>query len=219
MHTGWYERNSEAMNQHNPELTRRKILDAAFQEIYRKGFQSASLDKILSNTGVTKGALYHHFPNKSALGYAVVDEIIGQWMRERWVEPLSKTDDPVLTIQRIVEETLSRKDEACHCELGCPLNNLAQEMSSIDEGFRLRIQKIFDEWRNAITGALKRGQLKGNVQKEIKAEKVAAFLQASFEGCVGIAKSQPDPVFFQSLMGEVIRYVENLRPQMAKGGV
>src|SRR5271168_2833644 len=41
--------------------TRERLLQAASREIYRAGFQSASLDTILDSAGVTKGALYHHF--------------------------------------------------------------------------------------------------------------------------------------------------------------
>jgi len=58
------------MQSTNP--TRRKILESAFHEIHRNGFQAASLNPILERTGVTKGALYHHFPNKQTLGYAVL---------------------------------------------------------------------------------------------------------------------------------------------------
>src|SRR5271156_2611915 len=57
------------------ERTRERLLQAASREIYRSGFQSASLDTILAVAGVTKGALYYHFDSKEALGYAVVDEI------------------------------------------------------------------------------------------------------------------------------------------------
>ena len=54
--------------QRDPGRTRQHLLEAAFQEIYKVGFQAASLQTILSNAGVTKGALYHHFKNKKALG-------------------------------------------------------------------------------------------------------------------------------------------------------
>jgi TetR/AcrR family transcriptional regulator, transcriptional repressor for nem operon len=56
---------------------RQKILDAAFAEFYRNGFQAGRLNHILAVAAVTKGALFHHFPRgKQELGYAVVDEII-----------------------------------------------------------------------------------------------------------------------------------------------
>ena len=47
-----------------PDITRDKLLHAAFDEIYRRGFQDASLDTIQDNAGLTKGALYQHFTDK-----------------------------------------------------------------------------------------------------------------------------------------------------------
>ena len=83
IHTGWYvngTKNSgkrvKAVRARDPERTRQHLLQAAFQEMYRSGYQSADLDAILGKAGVTKGALYHHFENKEALGYAVIEEVI-----------------------------------------------------------------------------------------------------------------------------------------------
>ena len=61
-----------------PVQTRKAILDAAFHQIYRKGFQGAGLNEIIEKSGLTKGALYHHFKDKKQLSYAVVDETIAQ---------------------------------------------------------------------------------------------------------------------------------------------
>jgi AcrR family transcriptional regulator len=70
--------------------TRGQILFAAYKEIHVNGFQSASLSNILKRTGVTKGALYHHFRDKSELGYAVVDEVIDTRIQQSFIHPLSK---------------------------------------------------------------------------------------------------------------------------------
>ena len=122
-----------------PDATRGKILAAAFEEIYRRGFQAASLDAILEKAGVTKGALYHHFPDKAALGYAVVDEIVREPVLEAYLGPLESHEaDPLTGIQQI----LRRRADDFHSggvDLGCPLNNLAQEMSPLDEHFRRRV--------------------------------------------------------------------------------
>ena len=56
------------------ERTRERLLQAAFREVYKVGFQSAGIDTILAATNVTKGALYYHFENKQALGYAIVED-------------------------------------------------------------------------------------------------------------------------------------------------
>jgi len=54
------------MQSTNP--TRQKILEAAYHEIHHQGFQAASLKLILDRSKVTKGALYHYFSDKQALG-------------------------------------------------------------------------------------------------------------------------------------------------------
>ena len=69
---------SQTARKRVPDITRSKILEAAYQEIHVQGFQSASMSEILLKAGVTKGALYHHFENKMALGYAVVDEVVAK---------------------------------------------------------------------------------------------------------------------------------------------
>ena len=74
---------------------RQQILQAAYREIHVLGFQAASLSRILARTGVSKGALYHYFPNKTELGYAVVDELLAQRIEERFILPLIKAEDPV----------------------------------------------------------------------------------------------------------------------------
>ena len=86
-----------------PDITRDKLLKAAFEEIYRRGFQAASLDTILAKAGVSKGALYHHFPDKASLGYAVVDEVVKGLLLERWGVLEPPTGDPVTALQRIRE--------------------------------------------------------------------------------------------------------------------
>ena len=75
----------------DPERTRERLLQAAFREVYRSGFQSAGIDTILAATNVTKGALYHHFESKEALGYAIVEEIIANNRPRQVVRPLQRS--------------------------------------------------------------------------------------------------------------------------------
>src|SRR5271155_5482668 len=79
----------------DPKRTRVRLLQAAFQEMHRSGFRSTDLDAILAKAGVTKGALYYHFDNKEALGYAVVDEVIATKVHQKWVQPLRSAKNPI----------------------------------------------------------------------------------------------------------------------------
>ncbi len=170
------------------EETRQKLLESAFDEIHKVGFQAASLSKILKDTGITKGALYHHFSNKLELGYAVVDEIILAFFQQVWIDPLRETDDPITAIQQILATTGEKMTHE-DARLGCPVNNLAQEMSPIDEGFRQRTVAIYDAWRDELEAAIERGKKAGTVREEADAHRMAILFVATLEGCMGLAKS------------------------------
>lgn len=203
---------SSARRTREPEVTRAKILEAAFEEIHRRGFQAASLDRILVGAGVTKGALYHHFPDKASLGYAVVDEVVRGFLLERWLGSLEEpAEDPLVAIQRTLR--LRGKSVTAHeVELGCPLNNLAQEMSPLDEEFRRRIDAIFDEWRSGFANAIERARAAGTVRMDVDAKQVAAFLVAAAEGSFGLAKGAQSRKMFRSNMELLADYLDTLRP-------
>ena len=192
-----------------PDITRDKLLNAAFHEIHLRGFQAASLETILARAGVTKGALYHHFPDKVSLGYAVLDEVVRGLMLQRWAA-VTTTDDPVTGLQRIL---LDRAAEITPemVELGCPLNNLAQEMSPLDEGFRRRVNATLDEWTDAFASALARGQADGSVRRDFEPRKVAGFIVSSVEGAYGVAKGAKSTRMFRSNLEVLSGFLEGLR--------
>jgi AcrR family transcriptional regulator len=184
------------------------LLQAAFQEIYRSGFRGSDLERILNRAGVTKGALYHHFDSKEALGYALVDEVILELIREKWFRPLQKADNPIDALIGVVQSTSLLPE---HIQCGCPLNNLAQEMSPLDEGFRKRLARIFKEWHDGIVAALREGRKRGLVRSEVNLDEAATFLIAANEGCWSLAKNSQDVRVLRSGLRSMIRYLESLR--------
>lgn len=210
MHTGrYYLWCMETRTTRDPEHTRSVLLEAAFKEIYENGFQAASLERILSNTNLTKGALYHHFPNKRALGIAVIREIITENIVAKNVAPLEDTDDPIPMMTKFIEHN-SQAPAWATMQYGCPLNNLIQEMSPLDDEFRHHLQQVQFIWHKAISDALERGQAKGNVRTDVDCEEVAMFIVAAVEGCIGTAKNLQSREAYSSCMNQLKRYVENL---------
>ena len=196
-----------------PEATREKLLAAAFDEIFRNGYQAASLDAILANTGLTKGALYHHFSDKAALGYAVVDEVVRGLTLQRWTGPLqTSTADRITALQSVLRGVAAESSvRPVLVELGCPLNNLTQEMSPLDEKFRGRLSLTFDLWTGAFADALQRGREEGSVRADVDPRRTADFLVASIEGTFGLAKSAKSLRVLLSNLELLIDYLEGLR--------
>lgn len=192
-----------------PDITRDKIVDAAYQEIYRHGFQAASLSNILAKTGLTKGALYHHFPNKNDLGFAVIEEVIREGFEVRIFAPLRESVDPIATLTEIIRS----KAESATLETvsqGCALNNLMQEMSSLDVDFKRCLNGILKTWQDTVTDALRRAQKQGQVRKEIDCRAAALFVVSAFEGCIGIAKNQQSVKEFGQCLAQLENYVQGL---------
>lgn len=183
------------------DSTRDRILHAAFEEFSLNGFQGGSLNHVVEKSGLTKGAVFHYFKSKAELGYAVVEELIPSMGKGRWIDPLNEASDAVETIKamfrRNIREDVARIETLAR---GCPLNNLAQEMSPLDEGFRRRIEHNYDVQRQALVDALERAKKRGQIKKSVAPKGVAALIVACQMGIWGTAKNlQNADLMFQAV--------------------
>ena len=201
----------------NPERTRERLLQAAFQEVHRSGFQSASIDTILAATNVTKGALYHHFDSKETLGYAVIEEIIAKLVGDRWLRPMLGSGQPIDILIGVVRQIpVGPKD----VRVGCPLLNLAQEMSPLDEQFRKRLRRIFLAWQEGVATLLRKGQAQGTVRRDLNPDEAASFLVAMVEGYVSLAKNAQDAKVWEVGIRNIVGWLRSLRaPGQSRKGV
>jgi TetR/AcrR family transcriptional regulator, transcriptional repressor for nem operon len=195
---------------YNPDATRNDILQAAFKEIYVHGYQAASLNRILANVNHTKGALYHHFSNKKSLGLSVVEDIISNQMYSFFMKPLEETNDPIPVLCSIFQkkiDTLTLEE----IKYGCPLNNLTQEMSSIDKDFYKSLKLISDKWIRIIVEALDRGKLYNNVRTNVNSNGTSILIVASIEGAFGLGKTSDSSDFFELCMKQLQDYLITLK--------
>ena len=195
-----------------PGKTRRKIVKAAFDEFYTNGFQGGSINRIVKKAGTTKGALFHHFNGKDDLGYAVVEEVIQPEMKKRWFDSLADSTDPIADLKRAFKKYRKEEIQSGLLLNGCPLNNLAQEMSPLDEGFRKRIEGVYDSWRECLAKAFARGIKAGKIREGVSPREVAVFVVAAQAGMIGTAKNaQSDKLLIQA--GQALfDYLDSLKP-------
>jgi AcrR family transcriptional regulator len=201
----------------DPERTRERLLQAAFREVHRSGFQSAGIDAILAAANVTKGALYYHFDSKETLGYAVIEEKIAKLTHDRWLRPLLGSGQPIDILIGIVRRTSVRPEDI---RTGCPLLNLATEMSPVDEQFRKRLERLFLAWQEGVAALLRRGQSEGTVRRDLNPEESASFLVAMVEGYASLAKNAQDAKVWEVGIRNIAGWLRSLRAprQSPKGG-
>jgi len=198
-----------AVKQRDLEATRRQILLVAFETFFRQGFQGTSMDDLVKTTTLTKGAFYHQFPTKLALGYAVVDEVLTQLILERWIIPLEAYENPVEGILTLMQRNIGDTPPAM-LRYGCPLNNLIQEMAPVDKGFSKRLTAALNLWIGELEKHLQRAQRSGFIQPQVDTAEAAHFIVMAHEGFYGIIKGMNEPKVFTVLLASLQRYFDSI---------
>ncbi len=178
-------------------------------QVFTRGFQGVSIDDIVAKTNMTKGAFYHQFPTKLDLGYALVDEVIKPMIIDRWIKPLESFENPLDGILKQMKTLIGESDPA-HLKLGCPLNNLVQEMSSVDNGFHQRLQMALNLWINEMEKHLKRAKKSGYLKSDVNTKHVAHFVVMAHEGFYGMLKGLDDPKIFSALYASMKLYFKTI---------
>jgi TetR/AcrR family transcriptional repressor of nem operon len=192
------------------QSTRQKLLLAAFREIHFYGYQAASIQNIINQAEVTKGAFYHHFKSKHDMVVALIDEVYTNYVENTFIKPIQDTDDPISALIQVlygIREQMSDHDIV----LGCPLDSLAQEMAPIDEEIQRRINTLYRYKLKKLTTAFRRGQVAGNVKRDVSADSIALFIMATLQGCMGIAKSARSVDVLTQCSEGLIHYLYQLR--------
>ena len=194
--------------------TREAILEAASRLIHVHGYNHTSLDDVLRDSGVGKGNFYYYFKSKEDLGYAILDQIIGSFL-ERTLEPcFSDPEGQALAQIRCFLDRLLEVQRASNCVGGCPLGNLAAELSDVHEGFRARLASVFAAWRERLTEVLRTAQSRGTVDGTCRPEAVADFLVASLEGAILLTKLTKDIAVMERCVAETKRYLSLFEPRV-----
>jgi TetR/AcrR family transcriptional regulator, transcriptional repressor for nem operon len=185
-----------APRRNDPAGLRRKVLDIADAIFQERGYHAASLADVVAAAGVTGGALHHHFASKKALGLAVVWERVAPEVERTWAETMAAAPNARAGVRQVfldVAEALERQGFV----KGCPLNNLALELSLADPEFRAAVAGIFQAWRVLIARRFKDDQRVGREDARADAQVFAARAIATYSGAMAMAKAAQEPSYLR----------------------
>jgi AcrR family transcriptional regulator len=176
----------------DPEGMRAHLLDVAFTAFTTHGYHSTSVHDLKQQAAVSSGALAHHFPTKRELGLAVLRDRVAQAVEETWIAPIRTAKSAAEGVAAVFEAIISGLD-AQGFVTGCPLNNLALELSREDDEFGALIDAIFVRWRQAIADRLK-ADLDAGVLAGIDPAETATLVVATYSGAMAMAKAGQNAV-------------------------
>ena len=180
--------------------TRARIVEAAIELFWLKGYGSTSIADILSRSQVNSGSLYHFFPGKQDLLIAVLesyrDNIYPMLLEPAWAgidDPIERVFALLAKYRQLIVQT--------GCEYGCPIGSLALELHEPDPVVRERLAANFTNWVDAVRACLEQGGDRLAPGTDLQA--LAEFILTIMEGAVMLARTYRDVAFFDCAMGQL----------------
>lgn len=187
--------------------TRQRIVEAAMELFWLKGYGSTSIADILSRSQVNSGSLYHFFPGKQDLLVAVLEAYrdgIGPMLLEpAW----DGVDDPVERVFALLG-TYRRALIETECAYGCPIGSLALELHDADPIVRKHLADNFTGWIDAVEACFDAAASRFPPGTDTRG--FAEMALHVMEGGVMQARTYRDIAFFDRAVGQFRLHVDAL---------
>jgi len=187
--------------------TRTRIIQAAMELFWLKGYGSTSIADILSRSQVNSGSLYYFFPGKQDVLIAVLEAYrdgIGPMLLEpAWGE----VDDPVekvFSLLQLYRRALVESD----CTYGCPIGSLALELHEPDPPVRELMAANFNAWVAAVEACF--AAAADRLAPDADSRALAELALSVMEGGVMQARTHRDIAHFDRAIGQLRIHVDAL---------
>ena len=162
------------------EASLERILDSALSLMVTRGFTATTVNDIANQAGLTKGAIYFHFKNKTAILLALLDQIeklIIGGMTERVLRagPTS-TDKLVAAIHsqgRLAESKINYL---------LLFTLILLEFNGSDTAIEARVRSIYSAYVTALEEVVRAGMAAGEFHDDIEPRETAAVVMALEHG-------------------------------------
>ena len=177
-------------------LTRTQIMDTAQSMILARGYSGTSIEQVINQLGLTKGAFFHHFNNKADLGRALIQRYSddGIAVMQSTLERAQKlSDDPLQQFLIVIGLYVEEFEGLTEPYEGCLLASYVYELQLFDEDVRSIINAEMLHWRKVLTALIDRIKLRYPPQQDVDSTVLADMFLSTFEGAFILSKSLREP--------------------------
>ena len=193
------------------KLTRQVLIDKGYELMNTYGFHAISIDNIINEVNLTKGAFYYHFENKHHFVEAIIQERIEKEIHSEFIEPISERGNPIFILSDLFEDKILKNKLTQN--IGSPLTNFIVQLSYEPNDYDLQgqLKAIFDQWKIALINLLYRGIEDGYLSRHINTEPVSEFIIGSLEGVRTLKRTTNDKALFFNYVEEFKNYIDTLK--------
>ncbi len=161
--------------------TMHRMQVAGLELFYKDGYHNTSIDDILKELSLSKGAFYHHFDSKEDFFVQIIQNLVAHKMYTMLIEPIEGNANSLDLISNCFEDAL---ETAVHNELdyGFVLGNFLNEFNGRNKVIMKYLNDILKIWEVNLVTAIQRGKFNGHIDRHVDSEEVAVFLISSYLG-------------------------------------
>ena len=158
-----------------------RMLNTGLQLFYTKGYFNTSVDDILAELQMSKGAFYYHFDSKEDFFVQIIQTNLTHRMYACLIDPIQGHENPLVQIMRCLEDNL---ETAVHNELdfGCILGNFITEFNGRNDTIMKHLNDILSIWEVSLVTTLQKGKFYGHLDRHVDCEAVAIYIMSSYLG-------------------------------------
>ncbi len=148
---------------------------------YKNGYYNTSVDDILKELSLSKGAFYYHFDSKEDYFIQIVENLLVRKIYSMLIEPIEGHENTLDLIMQCFEDAL---ETAVHNELdfGFVLGNFINEFNGRNERIMKHLNDLLKIWEVNLVAALQRGKFNGHIDRHVDSEGVAVFVMSAYIG-------------------------------------
>ena len=178
-----------ARSKADPEVRKQQILSAAAAVFTDKGFDKATMDDLVQESGLSKGTLYWHYRNKDDILLSVMEHYLAQKMGIL-EESLAYQATAGKRLEALIRRAMV---EVARISEDLPLSLEFHAIAAREENARLLLREYLRNCLALLTSLIEQGIVSGEFRK-VAASEVAISIMAMIEGLILLHCIDPESV-------------------------
>ena len=194
--------------------TMQRMQVTGLELFYKNGYYNTSVDDILKELSLSKGAFYYHFESKEDFFVQIIENLLVRKMYSMLIEPIEGHENTLDQITHCFEDAL---ETAVHNELdfGFVLSNFVNEFNGRNEKIMKHLNDILRIWEVNLVTAIQRGKFNGHIDRHVDSEGVAVYLMSAYIGVRTLMVEITPSARKYRFMSQLRQYFKSLEPKTA----
>ncbi len=191
--------------------TRQMIIEKAAVIFNKNGYQRTSMTMLCEALGLTKGAIYGHFPDKDTLAVESFQHSV-QHVSQRVREMVAPCQGTVARLRAFAATFVDFFEDTVQ-QGGCPVLNTAVDADDAHPRLHEEVRRVLTAWESRLIAMVETGKAEGEIRPDTDAPLFAATFIALIEGGILLAKTVGDKRYMERSVAGINLFIDHMTLQ------